>query len=295
MAGTQVGTTNFMLLRWSGRRWTRVGSLPAPATAMWAFSERDVWMGASDFETGFPIAIHWDGATAKVTNLQESRMSVSSTWAREEVPSVTEPPPEQGHAADQQVGGLWGTGAGHPVLAVFRDSTESFRLWERFASGWLATHEAPGLYPSTAAGTPDGKLAVAVGSDNHKGIGVVYSWDGTKLTRLVETDEDLGGVFLLRAGEVSPADIWIVGFSSNIGPFTYRNSGPGGAWEVKQEGPVTVPWNAVAPVSDREVWMAGNDGTLVRYDGGSDVVAGSLPGTTLLQSWHRTSVTVAPK
>ncbi|MBK9966902.1 MAG: hypothetical protein IPP07_19270 [Holophagales bacterium] len=238
--GAEVGADSYRLLAWNGRRWKALGEVGVPVVALWAFSAKDVWLGGTDPGTGYPVALRWNGTDAEMMTLEETEgVSVRSiwasgpsdvwmtavkndnalaslyhwdgqTWAREEIETVTTPPPSAGVGAAQQVQGLWGAGAGRPVLAVscgvHHCGGKGLRVWERSGTAWSATEPELELFPTALTGMPNGTFVVAAndyGSDETMfvvGKGSAWTREPSGVTQEVD--------FL---ASTSTGEVWAVG------------------------------------------------------------------------------------
>ncbi len=183
---------------------------------------------------------------------------------------------------------------GKPLMFVATEDDTGFggmgkaKVFGKGAEGWEEVASEDNIFFSDGAAGPGG-TAYLFGHDNFNGTAAIYEFDGEDFERIDAIGDDYGATYLFRASQLSPDDVWVTGFSSNLGPFFVRKT-PAEDWHASKEGPVTVVWMAIAAVSENEVWVAGYDGTLMKFDGGSDVAAGPSPGTAVLQSWHRSSV-----
>lgn len=232
-----------------------------------------VWTGGSESKRG-PL-----GPEPGFMHLY--RRAADGTWSREYLSTF-----DLGFSCFLPTGGA-------PAVAGFDPSTTAgeigkSRILVRGASGWEETQTVDNVNFTDALPLPGGKVLVS-GHDNRAQQGVLFLYDGTRAEIASRTTSDAGQVFTFGVAQVSPSSYVIPGFGSDIGAVLYRWDGVADTMTQTNEIPVSAVFFSAAAASPTEIWLAGYEGRLLRFDGGSDIVAARTPGVTVESARHRSA------
>ena len=228
--------------RWDGSSWTASTLHPSTARsdllAVARLGPASVWaVGAGGGATSEALAMHWNG----------------SSWEQTAVPALTGGTlsgVDGSTAAD-----VWAVGSvGEPAHTLALHWTGSG--WSRVATP-SPGHSAAMLDVTSVSSTE----AWAVGSRQDVAGGervpLVLRWNGSVWSTVTAPSGANG--YLDATGTAPDGDLWTAGggFSADptSGIIAHRQ---GGGWTTTVSGPAS--WSAVAPLSDSDVWTAGDDG-----------------------------------
>jgi hypothetical protein len=231
--------------RWDGDSWSASTPTSSVARAQLRGVARlgptNVWAVGGDTDTGAnrdPLAMHWTG----------------SSWTQTSLPALSGATlfgVDGSSAAD-----VWAVGSvGDPArtLALHWNGT----AWTRF------TTPSPGddavLLDVTAVSGTDA-WAVGTHQDVAGAVGapMILHWGGSAWTIVSEPS---GATGALDAAATAPdGDVWTAGGGGSADPtagiVAHRQ---GGAWSTTTSA-LPASWSAVAPLSDTDAWVGGDDG-----------------------------------
>ncbi len=269
-----VGRTGFLYRSADGAAWTKDFETPSDFVLNDVLPTKDgVWAGGSVYQMG--------ERGPDTGPLHIFRRASNGTWSDEYASPIN-----LAFTCFLPTGGVPAASGYDPVEHA--GSIGQARVFLRGSSTWEEKQTIEDLNFIDALPLPGGK-ALVVAHDNRASDGALLVFDGTSAQVVAKTPASSGQVFVFGIAAITPSSYLIPAFNSTMGGVLYDWDGKSAEMTLRQDVPLTSIFFAVDAAGPSEIWLAGYEGRLMKFDGGSDVAAGRTAGVTVQIARHRST------